>query len=274
MDVENSLTVTVGSVPQAAAFVKAFRMWFQYDLTDGIEGILPELEQFSRNGGTLVLTDIPFDRADDFQRDYREVFLRTVHDVPNAPLLGLARCRYDLESMHQFSYEKGLLKRSYLWSDGTMDKWDCPECHAALPEPAFLSDMLDFGTEAVCPCCGSPVFPENSYRLTEEEIRLDEYFSVSDADLKEALTFCRNHKPELEKDARCGCFFCQEIFSPAEIAAWDTEDANDRGTALCPRCDAPVFGYYSVIGESSGYPITADFLRQLNDYWKWEERKK
>lgn len=274
MDIENSLTVTAGSVPQAVAFVTAFLKRFQYDLTEGIEEILPKLDEFRKTGGTLILREIPFDTADDFQREYWDVFLKTVHDVPDAPLLGLACCQSDRESMHRFSYENGVLKRSYLWADGSMTVWDCPECGAELSEPVFLSDVLDFGTDVFCPGCGSPIFSEGSYRLAEEEIRLEEYFSFSDEDLKRALSRCRNHRPELEKDSRCGCFFCQEIFSPAEVEDWDTEDDNNRGTALCPHCDAPVFGHYSVIGENSGYPITADFLRQLYDYWKWEELRK
>lgn len=274
MDIENSLTVTAGSVPQAVAFVTAFLKRFQYDLTEGIEEILPKLDEFRKTGGTLILREIPFDTADDFQREYRDVFLKTVHDVPDAPLLGLACCQLDLESMHRFSYENGVLKRSYLWSDNRPLQEECPECGMEFSEPVFLADWLDSGAKEACPGCGSPIFPEGSYRLTEEEIQVDEYFSVSDEDLKRALSFCCNHKPELEKDSRCGCFFCREIFSPAEIENWDTEDDNDRGTALCPHCDAPMFGYYSVIGESSGYPITTDFLRQLNDYWEWEELRK
>lgn len=274
MDVENSLTLSTMSALQAAAFVKAFLSRFQYDLTREVKEIHPELEQFRQDSGTLVLQDIPFGSADDFQKEYREIFLKIAHDVPDAPFLALARCRYDLESLHQFAYDKGILKRSYLRSDGSMDVWDCPECGFEFREPVSLSDVLDLGTEAICPNCGKTIFPEGSYRFTEEEIRLEEYFSFSDEDLKRALTFCHDHKPELEKDSRCGCFFCQEIFSPVEIEDWDTEDDNDRGTALCPCCDAPTFGYYTVIGESSGYPITADFLRQLNDYWKWEELQK
>ena len=34
------------------------------------------------------------------------------------------------------------------------------------------------------------------------------------------------------------------------------------GTALCPYC-----GIDSIIGESSGYPITAEFLKSMHERW-------
>lgn len=56
----------------------------------------------------------------------------------------------------------------------------------------------------------------------------------------------------------CGCFYCGAIFPPSEIMDWI-----DRGrTALCARC-----GIDSVIGDRSGFPITSEFLDQMNHYW-------
>jgi len=64
-----------------------------------------------------------------------------------------------------------------------------------------------------------------------------------------------NNRPQLLKDNVCGCFYCLEIFNPNIIEEWveDTE-----GTALCPFC-----GIDSVIGESSGFPITEEFLQEM-----------
>ena len=73
-----------------------------------------------------------------------------------------------------------------------------------------------------------------------------------------AHTFCENHRPELEKDERCGCFYCLRIFQPSEIHRW----IDSRGTALCPYC-----GIDAVLGESSGYPITEEFLSAMKRYW-------
>lgn len=74
-----------------------------------------------------------------------------------------------------------------------------------------------------------------------------------------AHAFSINHKPELQKDRICGCFYCLKIYSPSEIKEW-LDDT--RGTAVCPYC-----GIDSVIGESSGYPITQEFLQKMYDYW-------
>ena len=71
-----------------------------------------------------------------------------------------------------------------------------------------------------------------------------------------AHNFSTNHKAELIKDKKCGCFYCLEIFEPSEINQWLKE------TALCPYC-----GIDSVIGESSGYPVTKDFLKEMQEYW-------
>ena len=77
-------------------------------------------------------------------------------------------------------------------------------------------------------------------------------------DLDKAHKYSNNHKPELEKDNICGCFYCLRIYNPKEIEEW-----TDGGkTAICPKCDID-----SVIGESSGFPITKEFLIAMNKRW-------
>lgn len=61
------------------------------------------------------------------------------------------------------------------------------------------------------------------------------------------------------QDAKCGCFYYLNIFSPQEIVDW-VEDM--EGTTICPYCSID-----SIIGESSGYPITKEFLTEMNQYW-------
>lgn len=75
----------------------------------------------------------------------------------------------------------------------------------------------------------------------------------------EAHKFCINNKEKLQKDKKCGCFYCLTIFDPAEIKDWipDTE-----GTARCPYC-----GIDSVIGEYSEFPVTTEFLSAMKKYW-------
>lgn len=77
-------------------------------------------------------------------------------------------------------------------------------------------------------------------------------------DLVLAHKFSSKHRNDLEKDSICGCFYCLEIFNPKEITEW-----TDYGTtAICPYCDMD-----SVVGESSGFPITKDFLSAMRRKW-------
>lgn len=83
-------------------------------------------------------------------------------------------------------------------------------------------------------------------------------------DYIEAHKFSSNHKEQLKKDISCGCFYCLTIFQTTQIRDWIKTDNNcdGFGTAICPYC-----GIDSVIGESSGYPITIEFLKKMNTYW-------
>ena len=77
------------------------------------------------------------------------------------------------------------------------------------------------------------------------------------ATIQAAAKHSLRNKKALRKDSRCGCYYCLSIFSPKEIDNWiEGED-----TALCPYCWID-----SVIGESSGYPITKEFLKDMNEY--------
>ena len=82
---------------------------------------------------------------------------------------------------------------------------------------------------------------------------------MSKEDVVNAPLYSINNKPPLLNDKKCGCFYCLKIFSPLEIEEW-LED--EEGTALCPYCRID-----SVIGESSGYPITEEFLSEMHKYW-------
>ncbi len=87
---------------------------------------------------------------------------------------------------------------------------------------------------------------------------------MSRTQARAAHKFSSNHKPELEKGRLCGCFYCLRIYSPSEIKEWLVEETaiDWRGTALCPYCDVD-----SVIGESSGYPITREFMEEMHQVW-------
>ncbi|MBQ7339074.1 MAG: cytoplasmic protein [Clostridia bacterium] len=81
---------------------------------------------------------------------------------------------------------------------------------------------------------------------------------------------CSRNKNALKKSKSCGCFYCLAIFSPEEISDWIVEKnftdmeltREDLSTACCPYC-----GTDSVIGDSSGFPITENFLGEMEKYW-------
>jgi len=77
-------------------------------------------------------------------------------------------------------------------------------------------------------------------------------------DLVRAHKLCMENRPEIEASQVCGCFYCCSIYAPSEIIDW-IRDENDL-TADCPRC-----GIDAVIGSASGFPITPEFLRLMNE---------
>ena len=81
---------------------------------------------------------------------------------------------------------------------------------------------------------------------------------LTNEDITKAHEFCTCHREAIQKDEKCGCFYCMRIFSPKEIFFWIDREK----TALCPHC-----GIDAVIGESSGYPINEEFLKTMNKYW-------
>jgi len=81
-----------------------------------------------------------------------------------------------------------------------------------------------------------------------------------DPELEKAHKFSFENKEALLKDKVCGCFYCLEIFNPKEIEIW-LHDKNGE-TAVCPYC-----GIDAVIGESSGFAITKEFLRRMSLYY-------
>ena len=99
--------------------------------------------------------------------------------------------------------------------------------------------------------------PRNRKEMPDENLVDGEGFTRQD--VIDAHAFSINNEEELMKENKCGCFYCCEIFDPKEIEEW-ADDA--EGTALCPFC-----GIDSVIGESSGYPITKEFLEAMKKYW-------
>ena len=82
---------------------------------------------------------------------------------------------------------------------------------------------------------------------------------LTEEDIIKAHEFCFENRKMLEVPQKCGCFSCLKIFDSREITEWILDGDE---TAVCPYCEID-----SVIGESSGYPITEEFLRKMYDHW-------
>ena len=83
--------------------------------------------------------------------------------------------------------------------------------------------------------------------------------------LLKAHHYSSGNKPALEKDELCGCFYCLKVFSPKEITEYIQNDdvaIDKEGTALCPYC-----GVDSVLPQSSGFPLTNEFLKRMHRKW-------
>jgi len=76
--------------------------------------------------------------------------------------------------------------------------------------------------------------------------------------LEAAHRHSMDHRMELFRSSRCGCFSCAQTFAVSAVEKWI-----DKGeTALCPRC-----GVDAVIGSAAGYALTPSFLEEMHDYW-------
>lgn len=107
-------------------------------------------------------------------------------------------------------------------------------------------------------------FLQEPESIAEEKLFKTYHISKLSMDAYEAHAYSNNHKAALEKDNLCGCFCCLEMFHPSKIDEWiiDDNQCDYLGTAICPYCEID-----SVIGESSGYPITKEFLAAMNKIW-------
>lgn len=71
-----------------------------------------------------------------------------------------------------------------------------------------------------------------------------------------ANEFSMKNKKQLEKSETCGCFGCVKLFKPSEVV----EYIPGEDTAVCPYC-----GTDAVLGDFSGFPVTEEFMQEMND---------
>lgn len=71
-----------------------------------------------------------------------------------------------------------------------------------------------------------------------------------------ANEFSMKNKKQLEKSENCGCFGCVKLFKPSEVSEYIVGE----DTAVCPYC-----GTDAVLGDYSGFPVTEEFMQEMND---------
>lgn len=78
--------------------------------------------------------------------------------------------------------------------------------------------------------------------------------------LKAAHEASFKNKEIILRSEVCGCFSCLKTFAPGEVSF--CKETDDQETAWCPYCDMD-----TVLGDASGYPITEEFLKAVQDEW-------
>ncbi len=91
---------------------------------------------------------------------------------------------------------------------------------------------------------------------------IDEYLEslkLMPKNIKDAHEHSLYNRREIIASDKCGCFSCCAIFTPEACRWWGDYDYS---TALCPKCHID-----AVLGAKAGFPITSDFLAEMQSHW-------
>ena len=110
----------------------------------------------------------------------------------------------------------------------------------------------------------------DDYKFTLVDDSNDSYIGSFNVNRKvrdevfDAHKHCYDNELEIMSSELCGCFGCLKIMKPAEVEFFEFRDKTNKNprTACCPDCNID-----TVIGSSSGYPITREFLKEMNNYF-------
>jgi hypothetical protein len=96
----------------------------------------------------------------------------------------------------------------------------------------------------------------------ESRGRIQGVGQMSEPDYVRAHKNSFRNRDEIHRSSICGCFYCLATYPPAEVIDWVDQKGGTSPTALCPKC-----GIDSVIGSASGFPITVEFLKKMNQHY-------
>lgn len=91
---------------------------------------------------------------------------------------------------------------------------------------------------------------------------IDEHYEslkLMPENIKDAHKHSIYNRREIIASDKCGCFSCCAIFKPEQCHWWGDDD---DATALCPKCHTD-----AVLGSSAGFPITPEFLSEMESHW-------
>lgn len=140
------------------------------------------------------------------------------------------------EAVKELKKDPPALKRVQV--AGEIKRFDDETTEAGIPKSRFTSEYQEFLA-----------------RQQEEAETVTRGAEEPDPRIASALALAKDNREALKNDKTCGCFACLAIFDPAEITDWNGD------TAICPYC-----GQEAVIGESSGLPINAEVLSEINKF--------
>lgn len=82
---------------------------------------------------------------------------------------------------------------------------------------------------------------------------------IKDLQLEQAHKASFRNREQIERSKQCVCFFCCRIFPTSEVTDYASRE---ESTALCPYCYTD-----SILGDTSGFPITEEFMKEMNKRW-------
>ncbi len=96
--------------------------------------------------------------------------------------------------------------------------------------------------------------------------RILTYTMRTEADLRALHRFSSRHRPRLDRSEQAGCFYCLEVYDPAEITEWVDEpmtlgSPGDGVTGLCPHC-----GIDAVL-PSAVVSVDVALLVEMRQFW-------
>lgn len=99
------------------------------------------------------------------------------------------------------------------------------------------------------------------HHVSEEAVKMICYhFSPEYLRRKRAHEASFKNKESILRSKVCGCFSCLKIFPPSEVRF--RKEMDGQKTAWCPYCDVD-----AVLGDATGFPITPEFLKEMQKEW-------